>query len=660
MLRKRRRLILIIAAFVLMGIGLRAFDVVQRYDIGLLDYVKYSRSLTLDEQNYLRNNRLKYGIDTDDAPFAFVAGDTKESTGIFVDYFSQLSMVLGSELIPVEYDKFNLALKLKDGEIDCSILPENSTNSQVFLFTQPLYVERSKILVSGDAEYEDISDIKDLSIAVTSNSTAHHAANEYFAREPNVTIVLTEDLAESLELIERGEVDAVLGEEAKISYRLNQALKGNRYKFLDGSISEENVGIAINKDQERLHSILNKAILEMKKTQQDSHIYAKWFGSFIPEEGSGDEGGIPWNAWLVALVIIGLFTIWNLSVADRVEERTRELNRSREDLKGIIDSLAEGLMVTDEEGKVRLSNAVMNHLLNIDPKDVEGRLPEEIDSLLPYLERANGSEPFQVGEKYYLIYRRKMSAASESELIFIEDYTNRYKHERLNRQESKMIAVGELSAGLAHEIRNPLAIIKSYLYLLKKKVTGKEDEKAINVMDDSVRRINDLIENLLGFSRLSMEEAQTVDVRGSVESVIDLENKSLEKNGIDIDQKYRFQGSGRLKLNEDVLKLTLLNLINNSVDALSATEKEEKRIDIEVASENGELVIRFSDNGSGIPADKLEGIFDPFYTTKESGTGLGLYILDSEIRGIGGSISVDSKEGKGTTFTVRLPVEEEG
>ena len=660
MIIMRKRFLIYIVLFLMLAAGLFWYNIRSRYDISVMEYIRYSMPYNSAELTYLANREILYGIDINDAPFAFVSPETGQYTGILVDYLNQLSVTLEGDFSPVEYDSYNLAVQLKNGAVDCSVLTRHRINTQVFLFTQPLYTERSKILVSGDSPYNSLEDVRDLRLAIISNSTAHHAANDYFAAESGVSIVLVDDFSESIGLLEKGEVDAVLGDETKISYLLNQGLKANRFKFLEGAVTEEEVGIAMNRDQLTLYSILNKAILEMKKGQQFAHIHSKWFGSFVPEIDGASGSDRMVSFLFVLLLVLFISQMWTATVANKVDQRTRELNESREELNGIIDSLHDGLIVTDGAGRIQFSNTSIQTLLGVSFDGLNGRLPEEVPELAPYLEHSGSNEAFLKDGRYYLIARRKMDTAVGNDLIFIEDYTERNRYERLNRQEAKMIAVGELSAGLAHEIRNPLGIIKSYLYLLKRKVSGTTEKQAIETMDESVRRINSLIENLLGFSRLSTESASDIRIRETVDSILELERKNLEKNGILLQTEYQENAPEVLRINEDVLRLILVNLINNSVDALRDTESSDKEIRLRVETAPDGVTLTFSDNGTGIPEEVLEEIFNPFYTTKENGTGLGLYILDSELRQLGGDINVESCVGKGTTFTVRIPAEAGG
>ena len=217
-----------------------------------------------------------------------------------------------------------------------------------------------------------------------------------------------------------------------------------------------------------------------------------------------------------------------------------------------------------------------------------------------------------------------------------------------------MSAVGQLSAGLAHEIRNPLGLIKNYTYILNYSVESNvETSHALQIIEESTDRINALIENLLNFSRISDEKLSFVNVYALVQSVTALEIIKMEKKKIrffiECPEEIKFYTS------EEVLKITLINLLNNAVDALETVEKEEKWIKCRVIVDNNELRVDVIDNGPGISEENAESLFLPFFTTKDYGTGLGLYTVSSEIDNLGGTIQLNSEWKKGAHFIVRLP-----
>lgn len=653
----RKKLILFVLIFMFCVIAIKSVDIMNKYELDVLDYLRYSAKLNQGESRYLRSQKIYYGFDEKDAPFSYVSFENDQNMGIMIDYFNQLSVTLESNFIGRPYDDYNLARKLKEGEVDAAPLNITKYNRDVFHFTQTLYVERSKILVRNDSTFDHLREVNDISIAVIAGTTAHHAANAYYGGDKKVKLILAKNLEECFYMFGMKEVDAILGDEAQLSYHLNQAIKGKQFRFLPESISEEEVAIAVNKDNEILYSILNKGILELKKNNQYAHIHSKWFGSFIPEVKVKSTSGYAADALIFVLAIIFMLLLWNRAVTERVNVKTKELKESRKEIRDILDSLMDGIIVTDKRDCVEMCNETLCSLLSADAGEVLGRNIFEIGVLDAYLAHINEKEAFKYNNRYYLVTRRDFHVPLGKKILLIEDYTERHRYEMLTRQESKMIAIGELSAGFAHEIRNPLGLIRSYIYVLRKKKGKKLDDHAFSVIDDSVDRINHLIENLLSFSRLSKENKVCVDYQAIVSSVLELEKKNLEKNGITVKKTVR-NGSGEpLYLNKDILELVLINLINNSIDALKETGREAGEIRLRISEEKDKLIICFSDNGQGIPEDRIASVFNPFFTTKDSGTGLGLYIVNSELSGIGGHISLESKYGEGTTFHIILPVE---
>ena len=230
----------------------------------------------------------------------------------------------------------------------------------------------------------------------------------------------------------------------------------------------------------------------------------------------------------------------------------------------------------------------------------------------------------------------------------------------------KLASVGRLSAGIAHEIGNPLGIIKGYLELLKAAdLDPGERAEFIARTEDEVERVNSIIRQMLDLARPAGEELSQVNVHAIIQ---------------DLDEVCRFQPAlSRVKIelalnaacdqvraNARQLRQVFLNLILNAADAFDAqadATANRLRIETEVATAAGAsavdwLLVRFVDNGVGIPEEHLEDIFDPFFTTKDPGrgTGLGLSVSFAIIEGIGGTIKAEPNSAHGTTVVIRLPL----
>jgi len=231
--------------------------------------------------------------------------------------------------------------------------------------------------------------------------------------------------------------------------------------------------------------------------------------------------------------------------------------------------------------------------------------------------------------------------------------------ERLMQSE-KMALVGKLAAEVAHSIRNPMTSIKMRLFSLDRSLelspTQRED---FEVISDEMRQLDNIVRNFLEFSRPPKLKVQRVSVSDVLDQALQLLEKRLERYGVKVERERR--GTlPHVEADPELLKEVFVNLIVNACDAMGEggwlVIKEEDA----VAEHVGRAVlIQLSDTGPGIPESIRDKILEPFFSTKEEGTGLGLSIAVRIVEEHGGHLGLRSEEGKGTTFTITLPVPEE-
>ena len=225
--------------------------------------------------------------------------------------------------------------------------------------------------------------------------------------------------------------------------------------------------------------------------------------------------------------------------------------------------------------------------------------------------------------------------------------------QKLLIRSEKLASIGHLAASIAHEINNPLMPINIFLEDLEtdlKEQNVRYDTRELEMIRENVERIRRIVRSLLEFARDSGPELRPVDVSRILEGVIKLNTKFFEHERVSI--QAALPELPPVFGSKDQLEAVFMNL---ALNAQAAMEKGGV-LTIKARQEKREIVIDFIDTGCGIPADKLERIFDPFFSTKPNGTGLGLFVSYGIIEGHHGSISVQSKVGKGAHFTVRLPV----
>jgi signal transduction histidine kinase len=225
----------------------------------------------------------------------------------------------------------------------------------------------------------------------------------------------------------------------------------------------------------------------------------------------------------------------------------------------------------------------------------------------------------------------------------------------------KMVMLGKLAAGTAHSIRNPLTSVKMRLFSLDRSLTlTKTQQDDFNVISEEIRHIDTIVQNFLEFSRVPRLNMQRVNPSAVVDNAVKLLGHRLESYGVEV-EIVRKEKLPDVAADFDQLKEVLVNLIINACEAMKTSGKIVIREDAgRDENEHPTAVIRLSDTGPGIPESMRMKIFEPFYTSKDEGTGLGLSIALKIIGEHQGSLNVVSEEGKGATFIITLPANEDG
>jgi len=222
-------------------------------------------------------------------------------------------------------------------------------------------------------------------------------------------------------------------------------------------------------------------------------------------------------------------------------------------------------------------------------------------------------------------------------------------------QAEKMAAIGELAAGIAHEIRNPLGIITGSAETVRKHKDQKIREEMTNYILEESQRINGLISTFLDFGRPKEPKLVSCDLREVLEKTLLLLSPQAKTLGVEIKREIP-QKLLQVSIDPDQMRQAFTNLGVNALEAMPHGGVLKVMV---LENARGRVVVRFSDSGKGIPKEVQPKVFEPFFTTKEGGTGLGLSIAHRIITQHGGDISVEGEEEKGSNFTITLPLEKE-
>ncbi|SHJ84553.1 PAS domain S-box-containing protein [Malonomonas rubra DSM 5091] len=396
----------------------------------------------------------------------------------------------------------------------------------------------------------------------------------------------------------------------------------------------------------------------------------------------------------------------NQMLADR-QRFEQEANRFRDQLRNVIDFMPSILVTISPDGLVTQWNKFAAASTGIAQSDaLNKKLPLLLPFLQPHLNEiikttCQKQRVFH-GEIEYLhgdITRSKQISAypigspePHSIVLRVDDVTERKMLEKTLVQSEKMLSVGGLAAGMAHEVNNPLSAIMQNLHLIKNRLSAENKrsrqladdvaldcvafekylaacgiEEKINHAMTSCERAATIVRNMLNFSRDGQSDFHPTDLAELLDNTLD-----LLANDYDFQRKYdyrqiqisRHYSEGMPKVNCEASKIqqVFFNLLKNGTQAMALANipQERRRFGIDLEQDGEMAIIRIQDSGPGMPEGVKKRIFDPFFTTKAvgSGTGLGLFVSYFIIHdNHGGDISVDSVPGEGTTFTIKLPLQ---
>jgi two-component system, sporulation sensor kinase E len=350
-----------------------------------------------------------------------------------------------------------------------------------------------------------------------------------------------------------------------------------------------------------------------------------------------------------------------------------ELHMEKELYKLVFDSMIEGVIVTNKDRKVILINQAMEHFISVSASRIHFRELEECNfdpEIKGVLEMAIAENQKILDDEVHLHRTDKtytlsvLPLLSDSEtighVIIMVDITEKKMREFQLRQAESLAALTTLSAGVAHEIKNPLASIDIHIQLMNREIQKFDQEKVKNmknliaIVKEEIDRLNSIVQDFLFAVRPMNMNLSPENINDILQELVDFLKYELEEADIRI----------VLELDEDLptvmvdvkyIKQAFINIIKNSIEAIH----DSGEIHIKTEEETGgDVVVHIEDTGEGIPESIMGKIFEPYFTTRKSGTGLGLVIVYKIIKELGGDIKINSREGEGTSFSVKLPVHE--
>ncbi|MCX7817455.1 MAG: ATP-binding protein [Syntrophales bacterium] len=344
--------------------------------------------------------------------------------------------------------------------------------------------------------------------------------------------------------------------------------------------------------------------------------------------------------------------------------------------ENIFESSPNGIITIDSSGCVQSVNGRAEQILEICRADISGKHIKEIESTAVRevlqaalkngpkheivdvcIEKKNGDMAILEIESSFV---KNLEGNRSGTIITIQDVTKVRATEDLIRRMDRLSSLGQLSAGIAHEIRNPLAGINLNLQMLAKKAIG--DSQVLELINDSLRgieRINRLVKNVLDFARPAAPQSRRSYIDNIIKETVHVLEPQCANRGIQVEVDLPVSIPAMV-FDEDQIRQVLLNILINAVESMPS-DGGKITISGSVENQGGKHGKKFRlviiDNGSGIRREHLPKIFDPFFTTKPDGTGLGLSIVHKILEQHNATIEVESAVGRGTKFTLIFPME---
>ncbi len=374
--------------------------------------------------------------------------------------------------------------------------------------------------------------------------------------------------------------------------------------------------------------------------------------------------------------LIGHLAEKTVRVERELEEKEIDLENLESLNKELVENINSGIMTLDQDGRITSFNRGAEEITGYSLKEVyrlKGAdlfdiFSEESLDAIPQGFRGEEEVIVKDGSTKFLGFTVSQGKGGDmSKIVIFQNLTELKSMEKQLRRDEKLKALGELSAGLAHEIRNPLASISGSIQVLRDALKLKgADERLMEIVLKETERLNELITDFLLFARPEQKDKALFDVSKVIEETISVFRNSPEASNISIGCK--LEGSAYIKGNSRQVRQVFWNLFLNASQAmkdgglLSVTLDHMKGDAVQMASidtyddESSSFVeIVVADTGMGIDSEDISRIFDPFFSTKDSGSGLGLAIVYRIVKNLGGTIYVNSAEGQGITFRLLIP-----
>ena len=477
-------------------------------------------------------------------------------------------------------------------------------------------------------------------------------------------------------------MDAFIGNRITGQYFLQKNEQQSLIKIVGESLDTTNYAVAVMPKNKELLTLFNQAISQIKKDGTYEKIEKKWFGEYILPNTQRLRKTLLYLeiGLVITFIVISLILWWNLSLKREVAKRTEQIEHVNKDLEEkmmlleenihfqqqVLNSAYSSLITLNQQGLVSMINVRAMDYLELHGNVVRKRFQDlPITSFIPEKEIKAALERKRVflqketlwspnaGKKRYITYSvypiQTIGGENVGAVLNFFDITEQKQLERKVAQDDRLRSLGQLVAGIAHEIRNPLTSILTYTQLLPKKFASADFRTFFSEQVTSeITRLNTLINDLLDYSRPKKSEPVTFSLNETMEGIELLLKPKIKEKNLRIVRE--LAGDIQVTADTQQIKQVLVNVILNAIQASNIGGT----LIFRAYYRDMFTVVEIEDEGIGISEEDIDKIFEPFYTRKPNGVGLGLSISYQLVKENDGTIETRSEVGKGTVVTICL------
>ncbi len=593
---------------------------------------------------------ISVAVDNSFPPYGYMENIDGERVfmGFNADILKAVSLATDHEIMihPMSWESAVRALERGDVDAIAGMKYDRKREAK-YDFSEGYMLNSLAIFVQKNTwDIQGLESLKGKKVAVYKNDVAYERLQEL-----PLHLALTADEEEALQRLLKGEVDAVLGNRLTGEYLLQQMGRQSELKIVGGEIDRERYCLAVRKNDPLL-GVLNQGLKLIQKNGIHERLHEKWFGQSM--DGKSKNYRMYLNAVLVfslVVVIVALVLMaFNFSLKKEVRKRVKEIERIRNYQNRLLNSGYGGILALDAAGEIKFANQYAEQCFSLEKGSLAGKAYDETDFPKLLGERDvlfPEAKVKEINDRHieYTFRSFPVEDGAHETIIHFRDISLEYGLRQELARKDKMESLGKLLASVAHELRTPLTSIKAFVEMLPQKYDNPSfREKISQLVPQEVGRLDAIVNDLLAYSNPRPRIAEPVRLKPFIDKLLAYFEHLIKQEKIAIS----------LDIQEDVvvfsdanhLQQILINVLMNAIQALAGGENPQLSIFTQSGDETGSLSIR--DNGPGMKRETVEKAFEPFYSLRPGGTGLGLFISHELASSNKITMEILSEPGAGT------------